>query len=68
MATTEAHAPSVRPSWRVAAMSAAARRAAYERGDLTRPELFAWAALFPEEVPLVQGEYPWIVATLADLE
>jgi len=48
-------------------MSRERRRSAYESGDLTRAELFAWAALFPDEVPLIDGELPWIVATLADL-
>jgi hypothetical protein len=44
------------------------RRAAYEAGELTMPELQTWAALHPDEVPLVNGELPWIVATLADLD
>ncbi|MGD9734955.1 MAG: hypothetical protein AB7V58_05005 [Solirubrobacterales bacterium] len=44
------------------------RRAAYEDGGLTRPELAVWAALWPEEVPLINGELPWIAATLADLD
>jgi hypothetical protein len=57
-----------RPSDRLAAMTAERRRIAYEQRELTRTELFAWARLFPEEVPLVDGELPWIAATLADLE
>jgi hypothetical protein len=56
------------PSLRLAAMTPEGRRLAYEKGELTRAELFAWAALFPEEVPLIDGELPWIVATLADLD
>jgi hypothetical protein len=56
------------PSPRLTEMTVERRRLAYESGELTMPELFAWAALFPDEVPLVDGEYPWIVATLADLE
>jgi hypothetical protein len=56
------------PTLRLAAMTAEGRQLAYESGELTRPELFAWAALFPDEVPLVDGELPWIVATLADLD
>jgi len=59
---------SLRPGERIAAMSSEGRRSAYESGQLTRAELFAWAAQFPHEVPLVDGEYPWIVATLADLD
>jgi hypothetical protein len=31
-------------------------------------ELFAWAARYPEEVPLVNGELPWIGLRLADLD
>jgi hypothetical protein len=53
---------------RILAMSPAARLDAYEHGALTRHELDTWASLFPEEVPLVNGELPWIVATLADLD
>lgn len=59
---------SQRPADRIASMSAEGRRYAYEEGELTRTELFAWAALFPDEVPLIDGEFPWIAATLADLE
>jgi hypothetical protein len=57
-----------RPADRIAWMSAEGRRYSYEEGELTRAELFAWAALFPDEVPLINGEFPWIAATLADLE
>jgi hypothetical protein len=55
-------------SERLDAMGPDRRRAAYEDGELTRAELHVWAALWPEEVPLVNGELPWIVATLADLD
>ena len=44
------------------------RREAYEAGELSVHELHVWAALYPEEVPLINGELPWIVATLADLD
>jgi hypothetical protein len=53
---------------RLFAMSAAQRLGAYERGELSLAELNCWASLFPEEVPLINGELPWIVATLADLD
>jgi len=43
------------------------RRTAFEEGGLRRDELTAWAARYPEEIPLVNGELPWIAATLADL-
>ncbi len=53
---------------RLAAIGAEGRLAAYHDGELTLAELHAWAALYPEEVPLVNGELPWIVASLADLD
>lgn len=42
-----------------------ARIVAYADGRLNRAELTAWAARHPEEVPLINGELPWIAATLA---
>lgn len=27
-----------------------------------RAELFAWAAQLPDEVSLIEGDFPWIVA------
>jgi hypothetical protein len=56
------------PSFRVARMTPESRLLAYEASELTRAELFAWAAMFPEEVPRINGEFPWIAATLADFE
>lgn len=53
---------------RLATMNAAQRIGSYERGELTLAELNCWASHYPEEVPLVNGELPWIVATLADLD
>lgn len=53
---------------RVCAMTPAERLAAYEHGGMTRHELDTWASLFPEEVPLLNGELPWIAASLADLD
>jgi hypothetical protein len=41
------------------------RIVAYADGRLNRAELTAWAARHPEEVPLINGELPWIAATLA---
>jgi hypothetical protein len=68
MASALAQSTLQAPAMRLAAMTPETRRLAYEEGELTRAELFAWAALFPEEVPLIDGELPWIVATLADLD
>lgn len=54
---------------RLYAMHSECRRvAAFEASELSVHELHVWAALWPEEVPLVNGELPWIVATLADLD
>jgi hypothetical protein len=53
---------------RLHAMGSDRRAAAYFFGDLDRHELHVWAALWPDEVPLVNGELPWIIATLADLD
>jgi len=52
---------------RLAALDPRGRLAAFERGELTRAELNAWAALWPEEVPRINDELPWIAATLADI-
>ena len=40
------------------------RLRAFEDGGLSREELSVWAALHPEEVPLINGELPWIALTL----
>jgi hypothetical protein len=53
-----------RPADRLADMSPQGRLRAYEDGVLTFAELQAWAALYPDEVPVVNGELPWIVADL----
>jgi hypothetical protein len=36
------------------------RLAAYRAGRLTRRQRTVWAARFPDEVPLVNGELEWI--------
>jgi hypothetical protein len=36
----------------------------YLSGRFNREQLVAWAALYPEEIPLVSGELPWIAATM----
>lgn len=40
------------------------RLLAYRQGELPRHELAGWAARYPEEIPLVNGELPWIAANL----
>jgi hypothetical protein len=44
------------------------RISASRHGGFTRWERWVWAARFPDEVPLVNGEYEWIGANLADLD
>jgi hypothetical protein len=46
----------------------AGRLRAFESNRLTRRECFLWAANFPGEPPLIDGELPWIAQTLADFE
>lgn len=53
---------------RLDALGPAGRLALYERGELSLTDLSVWAARYPEEVPLVNGEYAWIGLTLADLD
>jgi len=44
------------------------RISASRHGGFTRWERWVWAARFPDEVPLVNGEYEWIARGLADLD
>lgn len=44
------------------------RLAAYRAGSFDRADLFAWAARYPDEPPIVNGELEWIASTLADLD
>jgi hypothetical protein len=37
------------------------RMSAYRRSELPIRDLWLWARRFPEEVPLVNGEFEWIV-------
>lgn len=55
-------------SQRLRAMTPAERQAAAEAGELSLHELNTWASHFPEEVPLVNGELPWIALAMADLD
>ena len=68
---TAAAAPSIfavsNPSPRAARLDqlgAAGRLAAYRAGDLDQPDVATWLARYPDEVPTVNGEFEWIVATL----
>lgn len=44
------------------------RLASYRAGLFTRHQLSLWATNFPQEIPLVNGELPWIALGLADLD
>ena len=44
------------------------RLADYLAGLFTRHQLSLWATHFPDEVPLVNGELPWIALALADVD
>jgi hypothetical protein len=45
---------------RVWQMTAEQRVAAMRRGELTYEQLAAWSARYPEQVPLLNGEFDWI--------
>ena len=51
---------------RLDALGPAGRREHYERGKLSRGDCWVWAARFPEEAPLINGELAWISLSLAD--
>ena len=73
---TSAEPPSVRHASRVpvelaaevvtvlAAMTYEERVRAYRSGALSPPELSVAAGWFPEEIPLLNGEYEWIAIDL----
>lgn len=44
------------------------RLAAYRSGEFSRRERAIWAARFPEEVPLLNGELEWIAMSMVDLD
>jgi len=53
------------------AMSPAQRQAAMWHGELSSEQLWEWAKRAPSEVPLINGEFPFIVARtpeVAELE
>lgn len=53
---------------RLDALGADGRLECYERGEFNLADLSVWAARFPDEAPLVNGEFAWIARTLADLD
>jgi hypothetical protein len=44
------------------------RISASRHGGFTRWERWVWAARFPDEVPLVNGEFEWIALASADVD
>jgi hypothetical protein len=53
---------------RLARMSVEERVRAARHGGFTAWERAIWAARFPQQVPLVNGEFEWIAFSLADLD
>ncbi len=49
-------------------MSPEERTRAARCGQFSRAERALWASVYPEEVPLVNGELEWIALGLADLD
>jgi len=49
-------------------LGAAGRMEHYERGEHSLVDLSVWAARYPDEPPLVNGEYAWIGLSLCDLD
>jgi hypothetical protein len=49
-------------------MTPVERLRAYRSGAFTAHERSVWAARFPEEAPLLNGEFEWIARSLADLD
>jgi hypothetical protein len=45
-----------------------ARLSDYRAGLMSRHQLSLWATHYPDEVPTVNGELPWISLALADLD
>lgn len=44
------------------------RLGAYQRGELTYRQCCSWAARWPHEVPLLNGEFEFIARSMADLD
>jgi hypothetical protein len=54
-----ARAARLRSLWQ---LSVPERIAAMRRGELTYEQLAAWSARHPDQVPMVHGEFEWILA------
>jgi hypothetical protein len=49
-------------------LTPAQRLAAYRAGRFTHHHLTLWARHYPDEIPLINDELPWIAIGLADLD
>jgi hypothetical protein len=49
-------------------MTPVERLRAYRSGAFDRRERTIWAARFPEEAPILNGELEWIARDMADLD
>jgi hypothetical protein len=52
----------------LASLDTAGRQGIYRSGGFTPAERNLWACNYPEEVPIVNGEYEWIALSMADLD
>jgi hypothetical protein len=50
------------------ALAPSERLAIYRGGGLTPVECTLWTANYPEEVPILNGEFEWIALNMADLD
>ncbi len=57
--TAAQRAARLQPLWR---MTPAQRVAAMRKGELTMEQCCAWAARYPDQVPLIRGEFEFIAA------
>lgn len=48
-------------------MTPAQRSAAMRRGELSLEQCAAWAARYPEQVPLLNGEFEYLVAFMPEV-
>ena len=53
---------------RLARMSPRQRIEASRNGGFTHPDRAVWACRYPDEVPMVNGEFEWLVFASADLD
>lgn len=68
MAAGPATKPTERFVSRLERMTPQQRLAVYREGGFSRRERAVWACRYPEEVPMVNGEFEWLVLGSADLD